>query len=165
MPIETLRILVAEDSPTQAEGLKLLLESEGYEVVIVPDGHAALACARGEGFDLVLTDVTMPGLDGYSLCRALRAEVATSDLPIVVLTGLDDPSAVARGLEAGIDGWLRKPVEIDDLIGGVRGVLARSARRRARDRELAEVTDAMRAMSEPRLAALVERLERLLGRG
>jgi DNA-binding response OmpR family regulator len=164
MPTRAARILVAEDSPTQAEGLRLILESEGFEVVVVVDGHAALATARSEPLDLVLSDVTMPGLDGYALCQALREDSATAELPLVVLTGLDDPSAAARGLEVGIDGWLRKPVDIDALLGAVRGVLARAARRRDHDRELREVADALKALSDPRLEELLARLDRLLGR-
>lgn len=160
------RILIAEDSPTQAEGLRLILESEGYETEVVVDGRQALERARADSFALVLADVTMPELDGYALCRALREGADTRELPIVMLSALDDPSALAAGLEAGVDGWLRKPVEIDELLGGIRAVLDRRRARVERDRALlALVTDAERALAEGAdaagaLAELRARLER-----
>lgn len=135
------RILIAEDSPTQAEGLRLILESEGYEAEVVGDGQAALERAREGGWDLLLADVTMPGLDGYALCRALRERAATRELPVVMLSALDDPSALAEGLEAGVDGWLRKPVEIDELLRGLRGVLERRRQRVERDADLLRLAE------------------------
>jgi DNA-binding response OmpR family regulator len=130
MPSE--RILIAEDSPTQAEALKLILESEGYAAEVVGDGHAALEQARSGRFDLVLADVTMPGLDGYALCRAVRAEPTVAELPVVMLSALDEPSALSEGFRAGADGWVRKPVDVDELIEGLSSVLSRRAARRAR---------------------------------
>lgn len=124
-------ILVAEDSPTQAEALRLILESEGWRVVVVGHGKAALDAALAEPPDAVLADVTMPELDGISLCRALRADPRTEDLPLVILTGLDDPP-LGEGLVAGVDGWLRKPVDMEELIEGLRAVIARHQRRRRR---------------------------------
>lgn len=149
MPNE--RILIAEDSPTQAEGLRLILESEGYVAEVVGDGRQALERATEGGWDLVLADVTMPKLDGYALCRALREQPATSELPLIMLSALDDPSALAEGLGAGVDGWLRKPVEIDELLGGLRAVLGRCQRR-------AQLGEERRA----ELRALAEQIERSL---
>ena len=139
MPSE--RILIAEDSPTQAEGLRLILESEGYEAEVVGDGKQALERAIEGDWHLVMADVTMPELDGYALCRALREHPATTDLPVIMLSALDDPSALAAGLEAGVDGWLRKPVEIDELLGGLRAVLDCHRRRIDREAQLSELVE------------------------
>ena len=124
-------ILIAEDSPTQAEALRLILESEGFHAVVVEHGQAALEAALASPPDAVLADVTMPELDGISLCRALRADPRTAELPFVILTGLDDPP-LGEGLVAGVDGWLRKPVDMGELIEGLRAVIARHRRRAAR---------------------------------
>lgn len=165
MPSE--RILIAEDSPTQAEGLRLILESEGYEAVVVGDGRKALERATEGDWDLLLADVTMPELDGFSLCRALRERDDTSELPVIMLSALDDPSALAQGLEAGVDGWLRKPVEIDELLRGMRAVLDRRARRLEREAELLRLADQIERSLEGTgrdAPALVRELKtRLLG--
>ena len=153
------RILVAEDSPTQAEALKLILESEGWEVVVARDGHAALERLHNEAFDLVLTDVTMPGIDGFRLCRLLRGDARTRDIAVVIVSAREDTSSLAAALAVGVDGWVRKPVDVDALVDGVRARLARTrARRRARElaarlaRELAPGPAA--ALANELLAAL-----------
>ena len=132
------RILIAEDSPTQAEALKLILEGEGWTADVVDNGHVALERAASGAGDLVLADVTMPELDGYALCRAIRAEPGIAELPVVMLSALDDPAALAEGLAAGADGWVRKPVEVDELLAGLGRLLERQRARRARRRGWAE---------------------------
>lgn len=124
-----MRILVAEDSATQAEALKFILESEGWEVETVADGQSALARLYDSRFDLVLADATMPEMDGYTLCHSIRAEPAIRDVGFVLITGLDDPDSLVAALRAGVDGWFAKPLEIDRLLDAVREHLARAAER------------------------------------
>lgn len=151
MPSEL--ILIVEDSPTQAEALKLILESEGYEAEVARDGHEALERLAERPAELVLADVTMPRMDGYALCRALRDEPTTADVPVVMLSGSDDPGAMAQGMRAGVDGWLRKPVDVEELVEGMRSLLGRRAARRERHASvIARLERAVQALEPARAA-------------
>ena len=123
------RILVAEDSRTQAEALRLLLEAEGFAVAIAPDAEQALARFAAADFDLILTDIVMPGMDGYELCRRIKAHPARGKVPVVLLTTLNDPLDIIRGIECGADNYVTKPYEDDVLIGRMRSILANRSRR------------------------------------
>ena len=120
-----LRILAVEDSATQAAALAVVLESEGYEVVLARSGEEALIAARAQHIDLVLSDVVMPGMDGYQLCIKLKAEMP--EVPVVLLTSLNDPLAIVRGLESGADHYVTKPYDPHQLLARVRHVLHRNA--------------------------------------
>ncbi len=119
----TQRILVVEDSATQAAALAGLLEESGYETVVAPDGDAALAAIRSERFDLVLSDIVMPGMTGYEVCRRVKTELGHPELPVVLLTGLSDPMDIIRGLECGADNYITKPYDRAHLLDRVRLVL------------------------------------------
>jgi len=117
-------ILVVEDSPTQAQHLARLLEEEaGWQVCIAGDGSAALAAVRERRPDLVISDIAMPGMDGYALCRALKDDRDFAALPVILLTRLNTLHDIVRGLEAGADSFVRKPYEADDLRARVRRLL------------------------------------------
>jgi two-component system cell cycle sensor histidine kinase/response regulator CckA len=121
--VKVVRVLVVEDSPTQAQELAWLLESEGFEVDIARNGEEGLArCQQGQ-YELVLSDVVMPGIDGYELCRRLKADGKTHRIPVVLLTSLAEPMDVIRGLECGADNFLTKPYDAAYLIGRVRRLL------------------------------------------
>jgi signal transduction histidine kinase/DNA-binding response OmpR family regulator len=117
------RILVVEDSATQAAALADLLTSEGFDVRVARSADAALAELERELVDLVLSDVVMPGMDGYELCRSIRATPALAQLPVVLLTSLSDPLAIIRGLAAGAYHYVTKPYEADALLTRIRHVL------------------------------------------
>lgn len=126
------RVLVVEDSATQAAALAALLEEHGYEPVIARDGVEALAIVVDGGFDLVLSDIVMPGPSGYDVCRRIKTELGLRDLPVVLLTGLSDPMDIIRGLECGADNYITKPYERAHLLARVRQVLDnREVRRRS----------------------------------
>ena len=128
------RVLVVEDSATQAAALAALLEEHGYETVVAHDGAAALARVADTALDLVLSDVVMPGLSGYEVCRRIKSELGRRDLPVVLLTGLSDPMDIIRGLESGADNYITKPYDRALLLARVRQVLDnREVRRRAPD--------------------------------
>ncbi|MHB8767261.1 MAG: response regulator, partial [Deferrisomatales bacterium] len=116
-------ILIAEDSPTQALELQHLLESDGFRVTVAANGRDALEKLRADPPALVLSDVVMPELDGYELCRAVKQEPALRHLPVVLLTALNDPADVVRGLECGADNFLTKPYLGQMLVSRVRHIL------------------------------------------
>ena len=112
-------ILIAEDSPTQAEELRGLLEEHGYAVVTAANGKAALESARRHKPTLVISDVLMPELDGYGLCKAIKSDEKLKDIPVILVTTLSDPQGVIRGLECGADNFIRKPYEEKYLLARV----------------------------------------------
>lgn len=116
-------ILVVEDSATQAMRLALLLEEAGYRTTIARSGEQALALLPGD-VQLVLSDVVMPGMDGYALCRHITGAPWGARLPVVLLTSLNDPLAIVRGLESGASHFVSKPYEPARLLGRVQRTLA-----------------------------------------
>ncbi|MET0795368.1 MAG: response regulator [Polyangiaceae bacterium] len=121
------QILVVEDSPTQAIELQLLLESAGFQVDVARDGKAGLERCRASVVDVVLSDVVMPGMDGYELCKQIKADPKTAFVPVMLLTSLSDPMDIIRGLECGADNFLTKPYDGAYLIGRVRRLLENRA--------------------------------------
>ena len=135
------RILVAEDSPTQAEQLRILLEAEGFEVEVVPDGETGYDRFAASDFDLILTGVLLSDLSGYDLCRKIKAHPVKGRTPVVLLTTLHDPLDILRGLECGADNYLTKPYRPDDLLGRLRYIFANRSRQADGKRRVgAEVT-------------------------
>jgi len=123
------QILVVEDSPTQAIELQYLLESAGFQVAVARDGQAALDRCHASSVDVVLSDVVMPGMDGYELCKQLKRDPKTAFVPVMLLTSLSDPMDIIRGLECGADNFLTKPYDGAYLIGRVRRLLENRALR------------------------------------
>jgi signal transduction histidine kinase len=117
------RLLIVEDSPTQAEELRLILEDAGHQVVTAGDAERALARLGETAFELVLSDIVMPTWSGYELCRRIKGAPATRAIPVVLLTTLHDPAAIIEALECGADGFLTKPCEPRQLVARVAGVL------------------------------------------
>lgn len=127
-----MRILAVEDSQTQAEALKALLEGAGYTVGLAASGEEALRALGEQPADLVVADIVMPGMDGYELCRRIKADRTLRELPVVLLTSLGDPLDIARGLECGADNYIIKPYEAAQLLARLRHVLdSRTLRRKA----------------------------------
>jgi PAS domain S-box-containing protein/diguanylate cyclase (GGDEF)-like protein len=119
-------ILVAEDSPTQAEHLARVLAQDPAcpaRVRLAADGEAALRAARESPPDLVISDIAMPCMDGYALCRALKDDPHLAAVPVLLLTRLTTLQDIVRSLEAGADGFLRKPYDADQLRERVRRIL------------------------------------------
>lgn len=103
------RILVVEDSPTQAERVRLLLEGEGYRVEMAANGREGLRRVQSAPPDLIFSDVVMPEMDGFALCRAVKSAEATRRIPFVLLTQRSAPADVIQGFEAGADNFIPKP--------------------------------------------------------
>jgi two-component system sensor histidine kinase/response regulator len=134
------RVLVIEDSPTQARQLALILEDAGFDAVISPDAESGLARLEAGGFDLVLSDLLLPGDSGFDLCRRIKADPRHRSLPVLVLTAQADPVNVLRGLEAGADAFLSKERDPIDILRCLRRVLARGAYPTADGQARAHVT-------------------------
>jgi PAS domain S-box-containing protein len=117
------RILLVEDSATQAEALRATLEGARFTVVHAESGEAAIAALDDGGFDLVVSDVMMPGISGYELCRIVKERPDTRGLPFVLLTSLNDPMAIVRGLECGADNYVTKPYTPSYLLARIRNTL------------------------------------------
>jgi two-component system cell cycle response regulator len=117
------RVLVVDDVLANLKLLEARLNAEYFEVVTAPGGHEALeVCERGQ-CDIVLLDVMMPGIDGFEVARRLKASAATHHIPIIMITALDQPSDRVRGLEAGADDFLTKPIDDVALIARVRSLV------------------------------------------
>jgi len=108
-------ILVVEDSRTQAEYLGHILKKGGFSYVLAEDGKAALAMAAQEKPAIVLSDILMPEMDGYELCRTIREDPNLADIPVIMVTQLFDPADVLKGLEAGADNFIIKPFDQDTV--------------------------------------------------
>jgi two-component system cell cycle response regulator len=119
----TARVLVVDDVRSNRKLLQTRLSLEYFEVLAAANGPGALAICENGGCDIVLLDVKMPGMDGFEVCRRLRAAPDTAHLPIVLLTAFDRPADRVRGLESGADDFLTKPVDEIALIARVRSLV------------------------------------------
>jgi two-component system chemotaxis response regulator CheY len=117
------RILAVDDSPSMRDMVRIALSGAGFDVMQAADGHEALDIARKSSFDLVLSDVNMPRMDGISLIRALRAEAAYRFTPILMLTTESSMDRKREGKEAGATGWIVKPFDPDQLVATMHRVL------------------------------------------
>jgi len=119
------RIVVVEDNPDLAFGLRNNLEIEGYEVDVAPDGPAGLAAVRASAPDLVLLDLMLPGLDGFRVLKTLRDE--GRQMPVLILTARGEEADKVRGLHLGADDYVTKPFGVLELLARVRALLRRAA--------------------------------------
>ena len=119
----TARILIVDDVPSNTRLLQAKLAAEYYQTEAVEDGFDALRVARAWQPDVVLLDVMMPGMDGFECCRQLKEDAETLHIPVVMVTALGEPGDRLRGLEAGADDFLTKPVEYDTLMARLRGLV------------------------------------------
>ncbi|HLQ57093.1 MAG TPA: response regulator [Streptosporangiaceae bacterium] len=118
-------VLLAEDDADIRDLVTFKLRQQGYEVRAFEDGLSALASARDEMPDLALLDITMPGMSGLDVCRELRADPATADVPIILLTARAQESDIETGFSVGADDYVVKPFSPRELVSRVQAVLAR----------------------------------------
>ena len=141
------RVLVVDDDPDMAGFLARLLVQQGMQAEIAANGPAALEMIAALPPDLVLLDVQMPGLSGFDICRRLKSEEPTALLPVVLVTALEDQESRVRGIEAGADDFLSKPVRREELI--------------ARVKTLRRLHETRKELEGRRLAAEVQRKEEI----
>jgi len=122
------RVLVVEDEPNIRELVCLHLGLEGYQCEGLGDGQSALKRTESERFDLLVLDVMIPGIDGLSLCRAVRNGRTNQDVPILMLTARREESDKVVGLESGADDYLTKPFGVRELVARARALLRRPRR-------------------------------------
>ena len=132
----TARILAVEDDAAIAEGLVLNLERKGYDADLAEDGREALELASKRRYDLILLDLRLPKVDGFEVCRRLRAK--RDFTPIMMLTARNQPNDIVRGLELGADDYVVKPFDLAELLARVEGLLRRELSRTERESEPAE---------------------------
>jgi two-component system phosphate regulon response regulator PhoB len=125
-----MRIVVVEDDPSLGEILRIALKGGGYGVSLAADGETGLAAVLSARTDLVLLDVMLPRMDGYEVCRRIRANAAIRDVPIIMLTAKGEERDVVKGLDLGANDYITKPFSRPILLARIRAVL-RSARGRA----------------------------------
>ncbi|HEX6266871.1 MAG TPA: response regulator [Burkholderiales bacterium] len=147
------RILVVDDQRANAEMMAGILRARGYEVLTAPGAEAALDEVRTGAPDLVVSDILMPGMDGYELCRRLRAQAATELLPVILVTSVEADDERVKGLEAGADDFLSKPVNWEELFARVRSLL--------RIKRLQDEVKSWNAKLEERVREQVGQLEQL----
>ncbi|MEN3327113.1 MAG: hypothetical protein V7638_1920 [Acidobacteriota bacterium] len=122
------RLLVVDDEPNLLRAVAACLKAEDYEVSTARSGHEALMQLANSVPDLIISDIRMPGMDGYKLARQLRGSPRTALVPIVFLTAKDETADRIEGFRAGIDAYLTKPFEPDELIAVVNAILQRVER-------------------------------------
>jgi signal transduction histidine kinase len=140
------RILWADDNADMRDYVRRLLASR-YDVIAVPDGLTALAAAQEKLPDLVLTDVMMPGLDGFGLLRELRADARTRTIPVILLSARAGEESAVEGLDAGADDYLAKPFSAQELLARVRTHLELARVRREWATELEQANKELEAFS------------------
>lgn len=118
------KVLIADDEPNIVVSLSFMMKREGYDVLVARDGTEALETIRRERPSLVLLDAMMPGMTGFDVCEAVRADSGLRDTRILMLTAKGRETDVARGLGAGADAYVTKPFSTRDLVAKVRDMLA-----------------------------------------
>ena len=117
------KILVVDDSRDNIEVLRTVLEYNRYEVLEATSADQAMTVAREQAPDLILMDVIMPGMDGFTACRILNSEEKTRDIPVIMITAKNEPEDLKRGLEAGAVDYVKKPFVIVELLARVNTAL------------------------------------------
>jgi signal transduction histidine kinase len=147
------RILIVDDEPHNRDLLEIMLLPEGYSLVFAASGREALATVAHEPPDLVLLDVMMPDMDGYQVVAKMKADSATNSIPIIMVTALDDRSARMRGLSAGAEDFLAKPVDRAELSVRVRNLLRLKAYADKLQRTLGALETALSEAKDARMMA------------
>jgi two-component system alkaline phosphatase synthesis response regulator PhoP len=117
------KILIVDDEPNIVISLEFLMRREGFEILVARDGEEALQSIRAQRPDLVLLDIMMPRINGFEVCRQVRADPALSGTRIVMLSAKGRPAQIAEGLALGADGYITKPFSTRNLVAQVKSLL------------------------------------------
>ena len=159
------RLLVVDDEPNLLRAVEAVLRGENFEITTARSGREALVAVAQSLPDLIVSDVRMPGMDGFQLARKLRASAHSALVPIVFLTAKDETEDRIEGFESGVDVYLTKPFEPDELVAVIKSVLARVERTRStiarlvgdEEKETVFVRDEQLTEAEWRVAETVAR--------
>ncbi|MGZ9163823.1 MAG: ATP-binding response regulator [Anaerolineales bacterium] len=149
-------VLIVDDDPSARETLIAMLESENYRLEIAKDGFQALQMIGHIQPDVILLDVMMPGMDGFEVCRRIRSTPRVAEVPILILTALDDRASFLQGIESGADDFLTTPVDRQELVARVRTIT-----RLNRYHTLMEQRENLRKMAERVIAAQEQERQRI----
>ncbi|MGD9122152.1 MAG: response regulator [Desulfobacterales bacterium] len=152
-------ILLVDDNPTNLQLLFETLDGRGYKLLIAKDGRAALSIAGKAKPNLILLDIMMPGIDGYEVCRRLKADPATAEIPVIFLSALTDTKDKVQGLDLGAVDYVTKPFQPDEVIARVNTHLTVYRLKKALDqknKELQEANDFLEERVKKRTAQLQE---------
>jgi len=150
------KILIVDDEPSARDTVEALLLKEEYQLEFARDGYEGLKIAEASQPDLILLDVMMPGMNGYEVCRRIRATPTLAEVPIIMVTALDDRSSLLLGIEAGADDFLSKPIDRQELRLRVRTII-----RLNRYRTLVKQRENLRAMAEHVITAQEQERKRI----
>lgn len=117
------KILVIEDESDLVEGLRMRLESAGFEMIAAADGAEGLRKARGENPDLIILDIRLPKMDGFKVCRMLKFDEKYEKIPIIMLTARVQQADIAMGKEAGANAYITKPYKSEELMAKIKELL------------------------------------------
>jgi DNA-binding response OmpR family regulator len=145
-------ILIVDDEPTNVDMISQELEEEGYKLLTAYDGEEALIKVQEHQPDLILLDVMMPKVDGFTVCRILKGSGKTVLIPIILLTALRDHENRVRGIDAGADDFISKPFEGDELLAKIRSLLRQKRHRDEQEKRLKEqLQSSMKDLEQSRL--------------
>ncbi len=123
------KILIADDEQFVTDFLKDLLAASGFQALAAVNGKEAINAVSSEHPDLILLDITMPDMDGFEVCKAMRGKAENSSMPIIMLTGDANESAIVQALEHGADDYITKPFKNDELIEKIRHLLSEAEKK------------------------------------
>ena len=140
----TPRVLIAEDNPQGAELFEAYLSACDYELRTAADGEQTLKQVADWHPDLILLDIMMPRISGFEVCKRLRANPATRDIAVLMVTALDQPSDIERAVEAGTDDFLSKPIAKSELLRRIHALLSARQKKTDLDRTLSYIEEVER---------------------
>jgi two-component system alkaline phosphatase synthesis response regulator PhoP len=143
------RVLIADDNVQGAELLEAYLSDTGYELRTASDGEQTLQQVKSWQPDVILLDIMMPRISGFEVCKRLRADPASQDVAVLMITALDQPSDIERAVDAGTDEFLSKPINKNVLLLRVRSLLRSRLYKRQLDRALAYIEEVERGEKCP----------------
>src|SRR3990170_6611785 len=129
-------ILIVEDSPTQAAKLKFFLEQHGYQVSVANNGKEAIASMGKHKPMIVISDIVMPEMDGYTLCKEVKSDEKLKDIPFILVTLLSSPQDVIKGLECGADNFIMKPFNEEYILSRINYIIANRELRKSEKLEI-----------------------------
>lgn len=161
LPEKKINILIVDDKPKNIQAAAAILSRQGYQIAFDEDGESVLPHTKSVKFDLILLDILMPGLDGYEVCRRLKNDLETEQIPVIFLTAKTDIESIVKGFEAGAADYVTKPFNEAELAARVKNHLELRQHRYHLEQLVRERTEAIRIMLEVREELSAKHEERI----